>query len=518
MSAPESRSNQRTPSLEYIFHPRSVAVVGSLAEPDRWWLKAYYIDPLLKFGYPGQIYAVNPKGGESPDLAVYRSLNDIPGPVDHVVLCVSARRTPQLVSQCRDLGVKTINIFSAGFAETGEREGIEIQQSLVEIAGTSGMRVIGPNCMGLYCPETGLSFCTDFPQEPGPIGLLCQSGGNTTYIIRVAAERGLRFSKGVSYGNACDLNECDLLEYMAADPETRVIAAYIEGTKDGARLLKALTGAAAAKPVVVFKGGYTEGGSRATASHTGSLAGSDAVWDGLLKQVGAIRVYSVEEMVDVLVALLHMRPPRGPNTCVAGNGGGASVMATDECERAGLRLLPLPPETRERLKKFIPLAGSMLRNPIDTNGLNAIAQRDRVLGETSAPGFDDVPWDRIVRRGDGGWGDLVGALEDWPGLDSAIFHFSIDLNPLEVSETMIAANMGPLTVAARKCRLPTAVVLHFIAGESSLRASLGAQQMCREAALPLFLSIRGASLAIRRMIEFSSAHPGMIAKLQGLED
>ena len=510
MTAPTSAAAQQSPSLEYIFHPRSVAVVGALAEPERWWLKAYFIDPLLRFGYRGQIYGVNPKGGGIADVAVYPSLHAIPGPVDHVVGCVSARRTPELVAECRDLGVKTIHIFSAGFAETGEEEGIEIQRRLTEIARPSGMRIVGPNCMGLYCPQSGLSFCTDFPQEPGPVGLICQSGGNTTYIIRVAARRGLRFSKGVSYGNACDIDECDLLEYMTGDPQTRVIAAYIEGTKDGPRLVEALATAASVKPVVVFKGGYTDGGRRATASHTGALAGSDAVWDGLLRRVGAVRVYSVEEMVDVLVALLRMRPPRGPNACVAGNGGGASVLATDECEREGVRLPPIPPEVRDRLKTFIPLAGSMLRNPIDTNGLNAISQRERVVGKQTASGLEDIHWDRIVAPGDRGWGDLANVLEDWRGIDLAIFHYSIDLNPMEVTEAMVALAVGPMIAAAKKCRLPVAGVLHFLANESSRQASLRAQQMCLEAGLPLFLSMRGAAGAIRRLIEFGRAHPGML--------
>jgi len=508
-------ARQRMSSLDSLFHPSSIAVVGALTEPERWWLREYYIEPLLKFGYGGQVYVVNPKGDDLPDIATYRSLGDIPTPVDHVVGCIAAKRMPQLVADCRDIGVKSVQIFTAGFAETGEPEGIEIQKKLLENAGPDGPRIIGPNCMGLYCPQSGLSFCTNFPQETGPIGLICQSGGNTTYVIRVAAERGLRFSKGVSYGNACDIDEADLLAYMADDPDTKVIAAYIEGTRDGTRLLEALTAAASAKPVVVFKGGYTEGGRRATASHTGALAGSDSVWDGLLKQAGAIRVYNVEEMVDVLMALLHMRPPLGPNTCVVGNGGGASVLATDECERAGLRLLTIPPVTRDRLKTFIPLAGSMLRNPIDTNGLNALAARERVAEEAGASSPADIPWDEIVKRGDRGWGDLIATLEDWKELDLVIFHYSIDLNPLPINEAMIQANVGPMTAAANKCRLPAAVVIHFIAGETSLHASLKSQQICLEARLPLFLSMRGAALAIRRLIEFNRARPGMLTRLQG---
>ena len=448
------------------------------------------------------------------EVPVYRSLADIPGPVDHVICCVAAKRTPQLITECRDHGVKSVQIFSAGFAETGEPEGIETQRRLVEIAQSSGLRIIGPNCMGLYCPESGLSFCSSFPLDAGPVGLMCQSGGNTTYIIRVAAERGLRFSKGISYGNACDVDEGDLLEYLANDPKTKVIAAYIEGTKNGTRLLERLTAATSAKPVVIFKGGYTEAGRRATASHTGALAGSDVVWDGLLKQAGAVRVYSVEEMVDMLVALLRLKPPLGLNTCVAGNGGGASVFATDECEQAGLKLLHIPVEIRNRLRAFIPLAGSMLRNPIDTNGLNAIAVRKEVVGDGVAVGLEDNPWDTIVRQGDRGWGDLMAALEDWPGLDLAMFHYAIDLNPLDITEAMILAGAGPMIAGARRCRLPTAVVLHFIAGESSLRALLKTQRMCLESGLPLFLSMKGAARAIRRLIDFNKAHPGMLDKVQ----
>lgn len=504
----------RVRSLDTFFRPRSVAVVGSLAEPDRWWLRAYFIDPLEKLGYKGRIYGVNPKGGQIPGIPVYSSLREIPGPVDHVVCCVSAGRTPELIAECRELGVKSVQVFTAGFAETGEIEGIEIQRRMVEAAGKDGPRIIGPNCMGPYCPETGISFCTNFPPEPGTIGLLCQSGGNTTYIVRAAAERGLRFSKAVSYGNACDVNESDLIEYLTADPATRVIAAYIEGTRDGRRLHQVLSRAAEAKPVVIFKGGYTEGGRRAAISHTGSMAGSEAVWDGLLKQAGAIRVYNVEEMVDMLVALLHMKPPAGPNVCVAGNGGGASVLATDECEQAGLKMVPMPQNTRNKLLEFIPMAGSMLRNPIDTNGLNAIAVRDQVMGEGAESSLDGIRWDSLVGPGDRGWGDLIGALNNWNGLDLLLCHYSIDVNPLDINEAVITLAAGPMIAAAAKSRLPAAIVLHVIAQEGSLRSSLKAQRICIDAGIPLFLSMQGAARATARLIEYNRAHPGILERVR----
>ena len=506
-----------TQPLEYIFRPHSIAVCGAFTHPFRWWLKEYYIDPFVKHGYPGQLYLVDPSGGEIGGFAMYPGLTDIPVPVDYVVCCISAPKTPGLIEECCNIGVRVVQIFTAGFAETGEREGIELQNKLVKIARPSGMRIIGPNCMGLYYPGGGLSFCTDFPLEPGPIGLLCQSGGNTTYITRLAADRGLRFSKSISYGNACDINECDLLEYMVADPETKVIAAYIEGTEDGKRFVQALTHAASVKPVVVFKGGYTEGGKRATASHTGAMAGSDNVWDGLLKQAGAIRVYSVEEMVDMLMALVRMKPPPGLNVCAVGNGGGSSVLTTDECERAGLRMVPIPPETRERLKAFIPLAGSMLRNPIDTVPLVPI-QRDGTFDGQPVPSWEDAVKAVKVERGDRAWGDFLAIIEDWHEVDLLLFQYSVDINPMSITEWRMGTAVGRMVAAARKCQLPKAIVLQMMANEGSQRALDRAQKMCREAGLPLFLSMRGAVTAIRRLIDYNREHQGMVGRAQGLEE
>ena len=189
--------------------------------------------------------------------------------------------------------------------------------------------------VGHFYPRGKIGLSPDLSMEPGQIGFLCQSGGNVTFMARHAASRGLHFSKIVSYGNACDIDECDLLDYFASDPETKVIAAYIEGAHDGVRLLQVLKRVTAAKPLVVFKGGFSPDGLRAATSHTGSLAGVDSVWEGLLKQAGAIRVYSIEEMVDMLVALLRVKPPKGMNVCAIGHGGGASVMATDELSAIG---------------------------------------------------------------------------------------------------------------------------------------------------------------------------------------
>jgi succinyl-CoA synthetase alpha subunit len=506
-------SAKNVPALEYIFHPKSIALVGAATDPVHWWINEYYIDPLVKFGYTGKIYAVNPKGGEAKGMKIYRSLAEIDGPIDQVISAIPARNCPQLVQECRERGVKLVQFFSAGFAETGDPEAIEIQNKLVEIARGSGMRLLGPNCMGLYCPSTRISFCFNYPQESGPIGLISQSGSNSTYVIRSAAVRGLRFSKVISHGNACDINECDLLEYLTDDPETKVIAAYIEGIKDGPRFHRVLARAAATKPVLIYKGGFSEAGGRAAATHTGSLAGSYAAFEALLRQLGAVPVQSVGEMVDMLVALLRMKPPRGRNLCAVGNGGGGSVLATDEFERARFKLPGIPPDVSDNIRRLVPPAGSMTKNPIDAAPLMGIEQA-RLLTKIGLKNWEKGLWSARFLRGDGGMGDFIGALDDWPGLDFLVLHYCIDSVPGGIYEWQLTTGGGPLIVAAKESQLPVATVIHFIANEESWLQSLKLQKLCIDCGFPLFLSMKGAAKAIRRLMDFDKAHPGMIASVQ----
>ncbi|MCX5999647.1 MAG: CoA-binding protein [Chloroflexi bacterium] len=500
---------QSSHPLEYLFHPRSVAIAGASTDPTHWFINEFYIEPLLKMGYQGKIYPINPEGGEIQGLPVYRSLKDIPPPVDHVVSCIPARDTLQLMEECGQVGVRVMQLFTAGFAETGEPDLIELQRRLVETARRYNVRILGPNCMGIYHPGSGLSFCHTYPHDSGPIGLISQSGSNIAFLIRSAVVRGLRFSKAVSYGNACDINECDLLDYLVDDPETKVIAAYFEGTSDGPRLRRVLARAAALKPVVIYKGGYTTAGTRAASSHTGAMAGADNVWEGFLKQIGAIRVRTVGEMVDTLVALVRMKPPRGRTTCIVGAGGGASVLATDEFEQAGFQLPAVPPEIRARIKEIVSLAGSMLSNPMDMVPLFASDQA-RLL---RAGGFDG--WEKCLpemkfHKEDRGWGQFLGILEDWPALDLVILSYSLDANPLKIHDWVLATAAGPMLTAARTFPLPTAMVLHYIADEGSWLPSAKTRQMIVDGGYALFFSMKGAANAIRRLIEFDRVHPGML--------
>jgi len=356
--------NSRQDDLDFLFHPNSVALVG-ITTAQTWHWTLTFLEGLLEIGFDRPLYLVNPKGGEIKGHKVYTSLKDVPGNVDYVIGLVNAQIAPRLVEECADKGVKAIHFCTAGFSETGEEERIKLENELAEIARKKGIRILGPNCMGIYCPQSRLSYSPEFPKESGPVGVISQSGGNSIFLVRQAALRGIRFSKVISYGNACDINESDLLEYLAKDADTKIIALYIEGIKDGKRFRRAMEEATKEKTVILLKGGATEGGARAAAGHTAALAGSKATWDALCKQLGIIKVSSIEEMIDVLVTLLFLPLLRGRNALLFGAGGGASVLIADEFESRGLRIPPIPPHIVAQIREFTPVAGNILRNPVD---------------------------------------------------------------------------------------------------------------------------------------------------------
>jgi acyl-CoA synthetase (NDP forming) len=350
--------------LDFLFHPSSIALVG-ITTAETWHWTLTFLEGLLKIGFNRPLYLVNPKGGEIKGHKIHTSLKDIPGNIDYVIGLVNAQIAPSLVEECAEKGVRAIHFCTAGFSETGEEDRVKLESELVEIARRKGIRILGPNCMGIYCPKSRLSYSPAFPKESGPVGVISQSGGNSIYLVRQAALRGVRFSKVISYGNARDINESDLLEYLANDVDTKIIALYIEGINDGIRFRRAMEAATKEKTVILLKGGATEGGARAAAGHTAALAGTRATWDALCKQLGIISVSSIEDMIDVLVTLMFLPLPRGRNAVLFGAGGGASVLITDEFERRGLTVPPLPREIVAQIREFTPIAGNILRNPVD---------------------------------------------------------------------------------------------------------------------------------------------------------
>ncbi len=355
---------KRTEHLDAAFAPGSVAVIGAgPATAGR-----FYVESLQASGFAGPIYPVHPDGGQLLGLPIYRSLGDIAGPVDLAISCIPARLVPGLVRECAAKRVKALSMFTSGFSETGRETGRALEDEIVRMAREGGVRLIGPNCMGIYSPRCGVSFVPDFPRNAGGVALVCQSGGNAIYLVRLAAERGIRFSKVISYGNACDVNESDLFEYLAEDGDTSLVTAYIEGVKDGGRFQEVLGRLAARKPVVVLKSGTTTEGARTASSHTSSMAGSDRVWSAVLDGAGAVRVDTLYQLVDMMVTFQFLRPVKGRRVAMVGGGGGASVLATDACVSAGFSLPAIPSDVSRAMRsKLDSDAGLILTNPIELN-------------------------------------------------------------------------------------------------------------------------------------------------------
>ena len=324
-----------------------------------------FLDTLLSFGYSGKTYPVNPQESQIQGLKVYPRVGDIPEPVDFATITVPARAVPGVVEECLAKGIKAAQILTAGFREIGE-EGQKLEEAVAETAAR-GIRIIGPNCFGVYCPAGGLTILPgqSFPKESGAVAFISQSGGYAIRVVRRASGWGVRFSKVISFGNACDVNESDLLEYLGQDPATKVITGYIEGVKDGPRFFKTLREVSRTKPVILWKGGLTRGGARAVSSHTGSLGGEAATWDAVFRQSGAVRVNSLEELLDTTIAFLHLTPPPGRKVSVVGGGGGINVAAADACERIGLSIPLFSAELQTKLASMLPPVGTSVRNPVD---------------------------------------------------------------------------------------------------------------------------------------------------------
>jgi acetate---CoA ligase (ADP-forming) len=370
-------------ALDEVFNPTSVAIVG--ASPEKLFSFANQVVYALKEAAFPAIYPVNPRYTEAYGLPCYPSVSAIPGQVDHVVVCIPAQRTLDLMDDCARKHVHSVQFFSAGYRETGEASGVELEQEMLRKARAGGFRIVGPNCTGIYVPRARFTFAQRMPLQAGGIAFISQSGGHAHEVPYHGGPRGLRFSKVISYGNALDINECELLEYLIDDPDTRIIAAYIEGVTDGARFRSALENAARKKPVVIYKGGNSEAGLRAARSHTASMTSSVRVFQALCQQANTIQVSDIHELMDVLVALSLAVPyPRGSGVASFGVGGGPTVEAGDYMEKFGLRVPGFSAATRSELKGFLDYAGAIFANPLDATNLvvpDIIYRTLRVIGK-----------------------------------------------------------------------------------------------------------------------------------------
>lgn len=361
--------NTKASDLTYFFKPRSVAVLGASVVEGTVG-KAIMVNVVREF--KGLIYPVNPKYDEVLGLRAYKSCRDLPEAPDLIVVAVPAKIVPQVLDECGGRGTKAAVVISAGFKEVGE-EGEKLERMLVTVAKERGVRVIGPNCLGVYDAHSRLNTIFNPPDRqkmppPGNVAFLSQSGALGAAILDWLAEYNIGMSKFVSYGNAADVKEWELLEYLVEDSETKVIMMYIEGVEDGRNLLKAVRKATVAgKPVVVLKAGKSEKGIRAVSSHTGSLAGLYKVYEAGLTQNGALVVNELDEFILATKALSWLPAPHGDRVAIVTNGGGAGVLTTDAVELLGLRLAELSEETKRYLRGKLPPAAS-LNNPVDILG------------------------------------------------------------------------------------------------------------------------------------------------------
>jgi acyl-CoA synthetase (NDP forming) len=462
------------PDLDDIFNPRSVAIVGVSSVTDSL-TNRNFLKPLLDCGYQGKIYPVNPRLTEIMGLKVYRTILEIPEQVDSVVSGLPASLVPKLMRECAQAKVKAVTCFSAGFSETGEAEGITLERQLVDIARRGGVRLLGPNCLGVHHPAIGYTFEAGGSRRSGHVGFLSQSGGNTRELILAGAHRGISFSKAVSYGNAADLDETDFLDYFTRDPDTKVVAAYIEGIKRPRGFLRALKEAARKKPVIVLKGGRTEAGRRAVMSHTSSLAGGGRVWDALCRQAGAMQVADMAELADAVLAFSYLKPPRGRRAAIVGIGGGASVQAADDCEKAGLVVPPFPQDLRQELRAFTSSAGTGIANPVDTS--------------------PDVYWEPALYR------ETARIVSEHDGIDVVLVMFAV-VQAVRRGVQELRSQIEAIIDVGKTINKPLVVVL-FTAGMVEAEKIAGeVQGQCLEAGFPVYPTMGRAARAINHMISY----------------
>ena len=374
-------------SLELFFNPSSIVVIGASRTPGKIGHETLrsLVESKKKGLLKAKLYAVNPAATEILGVPTYPSVLKIPDKIDLAVIVTPAKIVPPIVDECGRKGIKNIIVISSNFSEVGG-EGVILEEKLVENAKKYGIRVIGPNCIGVFDPYSGVDTLflpthKEFPSGPrlscpraekGYVSLITQSGAFGVACIDYMWGNKIGMSKFVSFGNACDVDEVDMIEYLAEDPNTRIILLYIENIKRGREFMEAARKASLKKPIVAFKAGRSSAGARAAASHTGALAGSDNIYEAAFKQCGVIRANNVEEMFDFAKALVYMPPAKNKNVFILTDGGGAGVMCADKAELVGLKVPEPTGKLEEELqnlkdKGVIPQFAS-IKNPIDLTG------------------------------------------------------------------------------------------------------------------------------------------------------
>ncbi len=358
--------------LNNFFNPKSIAVIGASRTPGK--IGYDILKNVIQYGYQGAVFPINPEASEILGLKAYPSILDVPDEIELAVVAVPPKRVLEVIGQCGEKGISAAVIITAGFRESGS-EGTKLEDELVKKARESGVRFIGPNCLGMIDTHSRINtsfFSAGMPNK-GNIGFFSQSGALGIAVLDLALSEDIGFSKFISMGNKADISDEEIMQALAEDENTKVILGYIEGVKDGKKFVEIASQVSKKKPLIILKSGITSAGIKAASSHTGALAGREASFDAAFKQSGVIRARTVGELFNYAVAFANQPLPQGPNVAILTNSGGPGIIAADACDRFGLQLVPLHKETVDELRNFLPPFASFY-NPVDILG-DATAER-----------------------------------------------------------------------------------------------------------------------------------------------
>ena len=456
--------------LDRAFNPRCVVVVGDKRDRNYSWLNG-------QSTFKGKLYSVqiDPEelgGIKALGVENYASLLDIPEPVDLAIVAVPREVTPRILQDCIRKEVAVGHFFTAGFAETDTEEGIRLERLLTERAEQANFHLIGPNCMGIFNPKVGVRQNREqYTGVSGTVGLISQSGTHAVAFAREAHLQGVDINKSVSFGNGVVLDSADYLEYFGRDPETRVIGMYLEGVRDGKRFFRVLREVSARKPVVIWKGGRTEEGGRAIASHTGSLAVPQAIWEAAVRQCGAIKVARIEELIDALKALVYLPPVYSDRVGIAGGSGGQSVAIADVFAEAGLKVPLLTQKSYDELATFFTLVGGGYRNPIDTGNVNR----------------------REIKH-------IMEILERDANIDNLVLLTGARFGPTGPAEALI----NLLIDIRQKTSKPVMAILSHSFSPGEVEQAGGIIQKLQGGGVPTFIAIERGARALRNALDYYS--------------
>jgi acyl-CoA synthetase (NDP forming) len=457
MKAMHNHNASLSQTLHRILNPKAVTVVGASAKENS--LGHWILRSLINGGFLGDVYPVNPRGGEILGLEVFQEIESLPEPIDLGILAIPGQGILEVLTRLSRKGLAGVIVTAGGFAETGPK-GRELQNTIVEISRRSGLRLIGPNTMGIINTRKRLNatFSPDLGGSvPGGIGIISQSGSICETLFFRSQERGFGLSTMISSGNEADLDLCDYLEYMIDDPDTSVISIYVEQIRRPQRFIDLVRRLSFQKPIVIFRTGRTEQGIAAVSSHTGAMAGKDAVMSGLCRQLGLVEARSYQEFIDATIALAGDRYPRGRRLAVVTGPGAPGVAACDKAVEEGLTIASLGPEAAKRLESILPSIASW-RNPIDLTG--RAATHPELIAQTLNIVLEDDAVDGVIL--------IFGALSSPQGLENVIRIINGQPKPvLAVTVASLTQNKDNRTIIER---LGQHQIPSFLTPEQAVRA------------------------------------------------